>query len=179
MKIKLSLFKEYIYGVIFLGICLWGSVTTPHMLGGSVQGSFQSNKVFLSFIENDTPLCEFETFYGSEGSSSFIFPQSTFRFKPENFLDLSSEKMLVIKCSKGSFFPVFIKHCGIASGQAPDDFEGPFYLAMWLSNPQVPETSKVHVRYVRKKGFDGKVGIKIGDKGDYRFVADENIQFLP
>lgn len=178
MKLTFSMVTRSIYSIIFLGVCLWGSISTPDMLGIKVPKESKSNKVLLSFIENDTPACEFQTFYGSEGSGSFVFPQSTFYFKPEEILDLSSGNILVIKCSKGSFFPVFVKHCGIASGQAPDGFEGPFYISMWLSHPQVPETSKVHVRYVCKKGIDGKVGIKIGSKGDYRFVADENIQFL-
>jgi hypothetical protein len=179
MKYKLSMLSKSIFGIIFLVVCLWGSVSTPNMLGVKVQPVDQVNKVLLAFIENDTPGCEFQTFYASEGPSSFVFPQTTFNFDPKNALELSSGNRLVIKCSKGSFFPVFIQHGGRAGGVVPDSFEGPFYISMWLSYPQVPETSKVHIRYVRKKGVDGKVGIKIGSKGDYRFVADENIQFLP
>lgn len=178
MKTKLSIFMKSIYGVIFLGICLWGSVSTPHSLTFNLQDKVDSNKLLLTFIENDTPVCEFQTFYASEPSGALIFPQSKFIFAPQEALDLGSGNILVIKCCKGSFFPVFIKHGGIASGQAPENFEGPFSIAMWLENPQVSETSKVRVRYVRKKGVDGKIGIKIGNKGDYRFVADENIQFL-
>ncbi|MBI2344587.1 hypothetical protein HYV10_00755 [Candidatus Dependentiae bacterium] len=177
MKIDLSILTKSIYGIIFLGICLWGSISTPNILGVKALEVPLAHKLLLSFIENDTPGCEFQTFYASQGSSSFVFPQSTFYFKSEA-LDLSTGDTLVIKCSKGSFFPVFIKYCGIASGNAPENFEGPYYITMWLSNPQVPETSKVHVRYVRKKGVNGKIGIKIGSKGDYRFVADQNIQFL-
>jgi hypothetical protein len=179
MESKLSVLSQSIFGTIFLVICLWGSVATPSTLEAKVQQGDQVGKLFLAFIENDTPACEFQTFYASDGSSSFVFPQTTFNFDAKSILELSSGNRLVIKCSKGSFFPVFIQHGGRAGGVVPDSFEGPFYISMWLSYPQVPETSKVHVRYVIKKGVDGKVGIKIGSKGDYRFVADENIQFLP
>ncbi len=179
MEFKLSIVSKSVFGIIFLVVCLWGSVATPSILQAKVQQESQAGKVLLAFIENDTPACEFQTFYASEGSSSFVFPQTTFHFDPKDALELSSGNKLVIKCSKGSFFPVFIQHGGRAGGVVPDSFEGPFYISMWLSYPQVPETSKVHVRYVMKKGVDGKVGIKIGNKGDYRFVADENVQFLP
>jgi len=178
MRFKLSELSRFIYGIIFFGVCLWGSVATPNMLGLKKTEENLQDKVFLNFIQNDTEECEFQTFYGSEGSSSLVFPQTTFNFMNHEALDLTAGNILVIKCCKGSFFPVFIKHSGIASGQAPENFEGPFCISMWLSNPQVPETSKVHVRYVKRKGVSGKVGIKIGVKGDYRFVADENIQFL-
>ena len=178
MELKLSVLSKSVLGIVFLVVCLWGSVSTPNMLGAKLEQGDQAGKLLLAFIENDTPACEFQTFYASDASSSFVFPQTTFRFDSKKSLELSSGNMLVIKCSKGSFFPVFIQHGGPAGGVVPDNFEGPFYISMWLSYPQVPETSKVHVRYVRRKGIDGKVGIKIGAKGDYRFVADENIQFL-
>lgn len=178
MKSKLSMLSRSIFGIIFLLVCLWGSVSTPNILGAKLEQGNQTGKVFLAFIENDTESCEFQTFYASDASSSFVFPQTTFHFDSKNALELSSGNRLIIKCSKGSFFPVFIQHAGRAGGVVPDNFEGPFYISMWLSYPQVPEASKVHVRYAIKKGVDGKVGIKIGSKGDYRFVADENIEFL-
>jgi hypothetical protein len=107
-----------------------------------------------------------------------VFAKTIFNFDIDKSPILNTESMVVLKCSRGSFFPVFIKYSGAASGQVPEGFEGPYCLSMWLSHPQVPETSKVYVRYVVKKGTDGHIGIKIGKKGDYRFVAHKNVHFL-
>ena len=74
--------------------------------------------------------------------------------------------------------PVFIQDGGVASGQAEDGFEGPFLISMWLQQPNVSEVSKTHIRYIIKKGSVGAIGVRIGQKGDYRLVAYEDIKFL-
>ncbi len=40
------------------------------------------------------------------------------------------------------------------------------------------ESNKTHVRYAVKKGKIGCIGIKIGQKGDYRLVAHDDIKFV-
>lgn len=174
-------------GILFLVICLCGislpdsseaEILKRNQLSSTFHYKQQGPVVKLTSIENDTENCDFKLFYGSDTSRAFVFSKSIFNFDPKDYLVLNSEHMSVLKCSRGSFYPVFIKFCGLASGQAPDGFEGPYCLSMWLAHPQVPETSKVYVRYVVKKGTEGKVGIKIGKKGDYRFVAHQNVHFL-
>lgn len=137
----------------------------------------QDSHIRLLGVENDTDSCEFEVYYGSGSSSAFVFPQSVFKFEVDKALPLDRH-VVVIKCCKGSFVPVYIQNGSRASGEAIQGYDGPFYISMWLSYPQVPEISKLHVRYVVKKGSQGLIGIKIGNKGDYRFVAYENVKFL-
>jgi len=132
----------------------------------------------LVSIENETDRLEFQTFYGGEAASSFIFPQTKFSFAPSKAIELASKDMLIIKCCKGSYLPVFIQDGGIASGTVEQGYEGPFYISMWIQFPQVPQSSKLHVRYGVKKGQIGSIGVKIGKQGDYRFVAYDNVKFI-
>ena len=192
MKIKALGLTKCFLGILFLAICLFGAIVPAQNIGNQpISNSLKKYQLSstsqympdgpllkLTSIENDTENCEFKVFYGSDVSCAFIFPQTIFNFSPHRYLVLNSENMLVLKCSRGSFYPVFVKHCGIASGQAPEGYEGPYCISMWLSHPQVPETSKVYVRYVVKKETEGHIGIKIGKKGDYRFVAHQNVHFL-
>ncbi len=137
-----------------------------------------TNRLKLISVENETESLEFQTFYGGDSASSFIFPQSTFHFAPQKALELVSRDMLVIKCCKGSYVPVFIQDGSLASGIIEPGYEGPFYISMWLQFPQAPESSKVHVRYLLKKGKIGTIGVKIGKKGDYRLVAHDDVKFI-
>jgi hypothetical protein len=195
MELKISIITKCFLGIVFFIVCLCGSIVpaqidsyikspTPsnnlkkYQLSSTTQPMPEGAILKLTSVENDTENCEFKIFYGSDASSGFVFSKSLFNFDLKNSPTLNSENILVLKCSKGSFYPVFIKYCGPASGPVPDGFEGPYCLSMWLSHPQVPETSKVYVRYVIKKGAEGHVGIKIGKKGDYRFVAHQNVSFL-
>jgi hypothetical protein len=187
MELKISVVIKCFLSVSSLIVCLSGSIIPAFAVSnGSKKYQLSSTQGYLhegawlklTSVENETEACEFKIFYGSDSSSGFVFPKSIFTFDPKNYITLNSEDMLVLKCSRGSFYPVFVKHCGFASGQAPEGFEGPYCISMWLAHPQVPETSKVYVRYVIKKGTEGHVGIKIGKKGDYRFVAHQNVHFL-
>jgi hypothetical protein len=184
MELKISVISKCFLGIIFFIVCLCGSmipdqaISKKYQLSSTTPSVPEGSLLKLTSIENDTENCEFKVFYGFDASCGFVFPQSVFTIDPAKNLILNSENALVLKCSRGSFYPVFVKYCGFASGQAPDGFEGPYCISMWLAHPQVPETSKVYVRYVIKKGTDGHVGIKIGKKGDYRFVAHQNVHFL-
>ncbi len=184
MEHKISMILKCFLGIVFFVVCLCGSVSTAsntlkkYQLSSTTQFLPEGPLLKLTSVENDTENCEFKIFYGSDVSSGFVFAKTIFNFDADKSPILNTENMVVLKCSKGSFFPVFIKYSGAASGQVPEGFEGPYCLSMWLSHPQVPETSKVYVRYVIKKGADGHIGIKIGKKGDYRFVAHQNVHFL-
>ena len=67
---------------------------------------------------------------------------------------------------------------GAISGKAPEGYDGPYYVSMWLSYPHVAEFVKLHIPYVIEKDKQGKVGVIIGSRGDYRLVAIENVQFV-
>jgi hypothetical protein len=187
MEFKISIITKCFLGIVFFIVCLCGSIVPgqaasnslrKYQLSSTTQPMPEGSLLKLISIENDTENCEFKIFYGSDTSSGFIFAKTIFNFDLKNSPTVNSENVLVLKCSRGSFYPVFIKYCGPASGVAPEGFEGPYCLSMWLAHPQVPETSKVYVRYVIKKGTEGHIGIKIGKKGDYRFVAHQNVNFL-
>jgi hypothetical protein len=133
----------------------------------------------VSFVDNETQNCHFQLFYGSGAGGPVIFSQTKFLYEPQqNNLVLSPQDILVIKCVKGSFLPVFIQLGGYGSGIVPEGWQGPFCIMMWLGQPMVHDSVKVRARYCVKKGTTPSVGIKIGKKGDYRFVADKNVQFL-
>ena len=195
MELKISIITKCFLGIVFFVVCLCGSIVPDQMdsylknptasnylkkyqLSSTTQPLPEGSVLKLTSVENDTENCEFKIFYGSDASSGFVFAKTIFNFDPKHSLILNSENILVLKCSRGSFYPVFIKYCGPASGVVPEGFEGPYCLSMWLAHPQVPETSKIYVRYVIKKGTEGHIGIKIGKKGDYRFVAHQNVHFL-
>jgi hypothetical protein len=135
-------------------------------------------RIKLVAVENQTERMEFKVFYNFDGPSAFVFPQTTFQYLPDKGIGLSSRNILAIKCVKGSYLPVFIQDGGLASGVAEDGYEGPFVISMWLQQPNVSETNKTHIRYVIKKGTVGTLGVRIGQKGDYRLVAYDNIKFI-
>jgi len=166
--------------IIFFTVCLIGSISDAASKTVTSVTDLAINKPPLQLvaIENDTQGCEFQVFYGSEAASAFVFPQSTFHFNAQKGLPLSGKDLMIIKCCKGSFLPVFVQYGGVASGEKQNGFDGPFYLSMWLHYPQVPETSKTHVRCMIKSGTIGTIGVKIGNKGDYRFVAYDNVNFI-
>lgn len=172
--------SKYVVSIIvFLAICLVGCVSDASSKGVMpVAEQITKSYIKLVGIENDTQTCEFQIFYGSDVASAFVFPRSKFQFDVQNGLPLSSKDLIIIKCCKGSFLPVFVQYGGVASGEKQEGFDGPFYLSMWLHYPQVPETSKTHIRCMVKSGTTGTVGVKIGNHGDYRFVAYENVHFV-
>ncbi len=171
--------KLVISVIIFFAVCLFGTVSdiNAKTLNAQIVPN-DATGLKLIAVENETDHCEFQIYYGSEASAGFVFPHTTFHFGQFKSLSLPTQDQLVIKCCKGSFLPVYVQYGGIASGDIEDGYEGPFFLSMWLQYPQVPETSKVHVRYMVHKDHIGTVGIKIGNKGDYRFVAYEHVKFI-
>lgn len=171
--------KLVISVIIFFVVCLFGSVSHagPKAVVPVVDTASRA-LLQLAAVENDTDGCEFQLFYGSDVATAFVFPRSTFHFNAQKALPLSTKDLVIIKCCKGSFLPVFVQHGGAASGDTQVGFDGPFYLSMWLAYPQVPETSKTHIRYMVKSGTTGTIGVKIGNRGDYRFVAYENVHFI-
>ena len=182
MKNKLITPKFIVSIVIFFLICFMGCVLDVHakqsqlLTAGYVPD--ETFKIKLKAVENETERMEFQIFYGFDGVSAFVFPQTTFHFPAGKEIGLAARNILAIKCVKGSYLPVFIQDGGVASGQAEDGFEGPFLISMWLQQPNVSEVSKTHIRYIIKKGSVGAIGVRIGQKGDYRLVAYEDIKFL-
>lgn len=171
--------KLVITAIIFFAICLFGTFSEiqAKMLDAEVIPN-DTTGIKLIAIENDTDHCDFQIYYGSEAASAYVFPHTTFHFSQFKSLFLPSGDLLTIKCNKGPFLTVYIRYGGIASGDVEDEYSGPFYISMWLEYPQVPESSKVRVRYFVQKDKVGTIGLKIGNKGDYRFVAYENVKFV-
>lgn len=130
-------------------------------------------------IENETENQDFVLFNGFDPASAFVSAHSEFNFDMGKEIGLSSQYCLTVKCCKGSYVPVFVQDGGcVASGSVDQGFEGPFFLSMWLSIPNAAESNKIRVRYQVKKDSVGKVGLRIGKNGDYRFVAYENVKFI-
>lgn len=130
----------------------------------------------LVSISNYTESSEFKIFYGSGSSRGHIFPATTFTF--DEALRVTQSTPIELLCSKGSYLSIFVQDEGRASGDADAGYDGPYYLAMWLEYPQVSEQEKVFVRYEVASGTVGKVGIKIGAKGQCQIVALENVKIL-
>lgn len=165
-----------IFIFVFFSVCCIGCFLEPAF---NMTDPSKFSKIQLTSIENDTPAYEFQMFYGPYPASALITANSTFKFSIQSSVPLDHpDHHLLIKCCKGSFLPVFIKYGGAASGDNLPGYDGPYYIAMWLSYPQVHENSKFNVRYYVKSGSVGKVGLKIGMQGDYRFIAHDNVQFL-
>lgn len=171
--------KLIVSTVVIVLVSLFGcgcNIEAKSLDAGFMPGS--TVRLKLISIENETDGLEFQTFYGGESASSLVFPQTTFNFSPSNAIGLARNDLLVIKCCKGSFLPVFIQDGGIASGVAELGYDGPFYISMWMQYPQASLSGKVNIRYLVKKGQIGTVGVRIGKKGDYRFLAHDNVKFV-
>ena len=158
---------------------------TFFFVGSVLHGRFSSKKISveeptarLEFVslENGTDSLEFQLFPSQGSAIGLVLPGKTLELK--NGFELSDRDPAVIKCSKGSYLPVFIKDGLSAGGIAPEGYVGPYYISMWMSYPNISEASKLNIPYVLKEGEKGKVGIKIGSRGDYRFVAGDGISFL-
>lgn len=185
MKNKLITPKFIISIVIFFLICFVGCVfdvqakqTQQSQLLTAGYTPDDSFRIKLVAVENETERMEFQVFYSFDGPSAFVFPQTTFKYQPEKEIGLSARNILAIKCVKGSYLPVFIQDGGLASGQVEDGYEGPFVISMWLQQPNMSEFNKTHIRYALKKGTVGTIGVRIGQKGDYRLVAYDNVKFM-
>lgn len=171
--------KLIVSTLVIVLVSLFGcgcNIEAKSLDSGFIPGS--QVRLKLISVENETDGLEFQTFYGGESASSLVFPQTTFHFSPSKAIGLASNEMLVIKCCKGSFLPVFIQDGGVASGAAELGYEGPFYISMWMQYPQASTSSKINIRYLIKKGQVGTVGVRIGKKGDYRFLAYDNVKFV-
>ena len=128
-------------------------------------------------VENDTDYSEFKIFYGAGVSRGLLFPQTTFTF--DDPLDMTQQNATVqLLCSKGSYLSIFVQDEGRASGEADDGYDGPYYLSMWLGYPQVNEQEKVSIRYEVAAGKVGKIGLKIGSKGECQVVALQDVKLL-
>lgn len=178
MEIRIFATPKFVVSIIvFLAVCVVGCFSEAAVLQPEVQ-NHDTLRIKLVGIENETEGCDFQIFSGTHSASAYVFPRSVFKYLENDAPGIVHKDAIVVKCCKGSFVPVYIQGGGIASGVPEDDFEGPYYLSMWLAYPQVPETSKIHVRYIVKKGKVGSVGLKIGNHGDYRFVAYDNVKFI-
>ena len=165
--------------IIFFAICLVGCISetqAKQLSAGYVPDD--TVRIKLVSVENSTEAMEFQVFYSFDGPSAFVFPQSTFQYALDKQIGLTARNILAIKCVKGSYLPVFIQDGGYASGSVEAGYEGPFLISMWLSMPNAAETNKTHIRYALKKGTVGSLGVRIGQKGDYRLVAYDNIKFI-
>lgn len=180
METKIVSSKFVIAIIIFFVVCIFGCIADIHAKTLSAGKEFAEDKVRLKLvsIENETDTLEFQIFYHFDNASAYVFPHSTFEYQVENAIGLNPYSLLIVKCSKGTYLPVFVQDGGYASGEVEDGYDGPFYITMWLNLPSVAESNKTHIRYVVKKGEVGKIGLKIGNNGDYRFVAHENMKFL-
>lgn len=133
-------------------------------------------KIELVFVENGTDSSEFKIFHGVEASSGLVPAQSTLTFKET--LKLNQNERIQLLCSTGSYVSIYIKDEGAAGGSVAEGYEGPYYLSMWLGYPQVSEDQRVRVRYAVKSGKIGKIGIKIGSKGQCQIAALEDVTIL-
>lgn len=180
MESKLVTPKFIISTVVFILVCIFGCFVPvyPKLLDSGYVPD-QNFKIKVVAIENETENMQFQVFSGYDGASAFVFPNSTFTYAQDKAVGLSLTDKLVIKCVKGSYLPVFIQDGGPASGPVEDGYQGPYVISMWLGFPSTSLGSKTNICYVLKKDQIGTIGIRIGQKGDYRLVAHENIKFLP
>ncbi len=130
----------------------------------------------LVSVENGTTSSEFKVFHGVDSASGLVFPATTLTF--ETALRLNQNERIQLLCSTGSYISIYIKDEGAAGGTVEDGYDGPYYLSMWLGYPQVSEDQRVRVRYAVKSGTVGKIGIKIGSKGQCQIAALEDIKIL-
>ncbi|MBI2353190.1 hypothetical protein HYV11_03060 [Candidatus Dependentiae bacterium] len=134
-------------------------------------------------VENETDSLEFKVFTGYKPMLGLLLPMSTLHIIDQDQntgIALSQRDPFMISCSKGSFRPVFIQDGSRVSGKIEDGYDGPYVVSMWLSFPYIADSSKIHVPYLVKKGEIGKIGVKIGQQGDYRLKAlSDTIKFLP
>lgn len=182
MKNRVITPKLIVSIIIFFLICFVGCVfdvqakQSQQLTAGYLPDD--SYRIKLVAVENETERMEFQIFYGFDNASAFVFPQTAFKFAQGKEIGLSARNILAIKCVKGSYLPVFIQDGGLGSGQAEQGFEGPFVISMWLQQPNVSEVNKTHIRYQVKQGSVGTIGVRIGQKGDYRLVAYDDVKFL-
>lgn len=172
MKLQISLLFAILVGVIVLEASI---LQKEHIPG-------ESHRLELVSIENMTDKLEFQVYPEGKSSAGTVFPMSTLQVKHDKNnnqgLHIAGRQSVAIKCTKGSYLPVFIKDGTRASGTVPQGFEGPYSVSMWLPYQTVPEAQKVNIRYAIRKGHKGKIGVKIGTQGDYRLVAKEDIKFI-
>ena len=180
MESKLTVPKFIISTVIFILICAFGCFVPvyPKLLDSGYIPD-HNFKIKIVAIENETENMQFQVFSGYDGSSAFIFPSSTFHYDHDKALGLSLADKVVVKCVKGSYLPVFIQDGGLASGQVEDGYQGPYVISMWLGVPNTTFCNKINICYILKKDQIGTIGIRIGQKGDYRLIAYDNLKFLP
>lgn len=164
--------------VILLGIVASGAVhsTAEVLTDGYVPGT--EHRLAISYIENQTPNSYFQVFYKDEGSRVLLTPNSKCEFKSGDFV-LNQINPIRLICSQGSYLPIYVQDEGLASGQVPSGYHGPYYVSMWLSYPHVADEFKVHVRYAVLARKVGEIGIRIGSKGDCQIVALSNVKLLP
>ena len=172
MKSQISLLLVVLVGVIALEASM---LQREHMPG-------ESHRLELVSIENMTEKLEFQVYPEGKSSAGTVFPMSTLHLQHDKHknqgVHIAGRQSVAIKCTKGSYLPVFIKDGTKASGTVPQGFEGPYTVSMWLPYQTVPEAQKVNIRYAVRKGHKGKIGVKIGTQGDYRLVAKEDIKFI-
>lgn len=176
---------KYNIRMIVMILCI-SSYITP-LQDGSDIGNLEdehipghSSRLQLVSVDNDTEGLEFQIFPPLKQSVGLSLPMATLSLVDEKDrgVDLDRQYPLIIKCSKGSYRSVFVKDGRAVSGKGMEGYDGPFCVSMWLPYPSVAESSKLHIPYVVKKGKRGKIGIKIGSKGDYRLVAVSDVKFI-
>ena len=139
-----------------------------------------SSRLQLVSVYNGTEDLEFQIYPALKESVGLVLPMGTLHLSEDKDKAVMLDRAypLIIRCSKGSYRPVFIQDGYGVSGKAPEGYDGPFCVSMWLPYPFVADSSKMRISYVVKKGALGKIGIKIGPKGDYRLVAVSDVKFM-
>lgn len=167
--------------MICFGVCI--SLATGSSDVGILEDEHlpgDSSRLQLVSVENNTEGLEFQIFPPLKASAGLSLPAAPLSLvgEKDGGITLDRKYPLIIKCSKGSYRSVFIRDGYAVSGNALDGYDGPFYLSMWLPYPNVVESSKLHIPYVVAKGKRGKIGLRIGSKGDYRLIAVSDVKFI-
>lgn len=166
-----------LFGCLLITVTLGAKNFDPVIVeAGNFPGA--STRLQVVAVDNSSDF-EFKVFPAFQEAIGLVLPRSSLTIPESKVVFLNTLYPLIITCSKGSYQSVFIQDGGArASGEVEPDFDGPFYVSMWLPYPHVSESAKLHIPYRIKKGTSGKVCIKIGPKGDYQLEAVEDAQFL-
>ena len=151
-----------------------GSGDVEMLQAGYIPGS--NVHVEIASIDNRTESSAFDIFYGAGLSRGLVFPQT--KMKLSQKLKLVQHTPVQLLCSKGPYLTIYVEDEGVASGTAPSGYTGPYYISMWLGRPQVSAEEKVNVRYAVKTGKIGKIGLRIGSKGECQVVAEKYVKIL-
>ena len=137
-----------------------------------------TDRLSLRVVQNQTMNSSFKLFYAGSDCLGYIFPKDVLTLQPSELFMQQDEK-ICLWCVKGSFLPIYIKDEGRCSGQAPLGYHGPYYMSMWLDQPDVSDEQKIHVRYIVEFNKRGEIGIRIDPTGNCQILALNNMKLLP